>query len=46
VVVIFDDQNIPKFHDLVRRLRRTLIAKWGIQSRVCVMVALPPIPNR
>lgn len=47
VVVIFDDKNIPKFHDLVRRLRRTLIAKWGIQSNVCVMVVgLPPIPAR
>lgn len=46
VVLIFDDKNIPKFHDLVRQLRRTLIAKWGIQSKVYVMPTLPLIPNR
>lgn len=46
VVLIFDDKNIPKFHDLVRRLRRTLIAKWGIQSKVYIMPGLPPTPNK
>jgi superfamily II DNA or RNA helicase len=41
VVIIFDDKGIPKLHGMVKSLRRTLIGKWGIPSKVC---ALPSIP--
>jgi len=46
IALIFDDMQVIKFHDLVRRLRRTLIGKWGIQSQVCPMPSLPPTPIR
>jgi superfamily II DNA or RNA helicase len=40
VAVIFDDKWVPKLHNLVSSLRRTLLSKWGIKAKVC---SLPPI---